>query len=136
MDTPEIDKFFDAWRGAENGSIIPLNLPDSDDPVSAIIFEPSPQRPAGYETGIFVAVLSETEKLYYLDPEASRERGKLVVKAVTEMPRNGAHTAKGNPVDENLFDEFDYLQKAPDVKRGGGATGEQCSKSKGLLDVG
>ena len=136
MNAPEIDKIFDKLREAENGSIIKLGLPDSEDPVEAIIFEPSPQRPAGYETGIFVSVPSESEKVYYLDPEASREKGRLVLKVLPLMGDNGEQKPRGNLVDDDLLSEFDYLRKAPDIQRGGGATGEEYSKAKGILDVG
>jgi hypothetical protein len=136
VNAPEIDKIFDKLREAENGSIIKLGLPDSDDPVEAIIFEPSPQRPVGYEDGIFVSVPSESEKVYYLDPEASKEKGRLVLKVLPAVTTNGAQAAKVNLLSDNVLDELDYLKTAPDVKRGGGATGEQYSKSKGLLDVG
>jgi len=133
---PEIDKIFDKLREAEHGSIIKLGLPNSNDPVEAIIFEPSPQRPPGYETGIFVSVPSDNEKIYYLDPEASREKGRLVLKVLSLNGENGNSKPEGNATGIDPLAEFDYLREAPDIKRGGGATGEQYSKAKGLLDVG
>jgi hypothetical protein len=136
VNAPEIDKIFDKLREAENGSIIRLGLPDSEDPVEAIIFEPSAQRPPGYETGIFVSVPSESEKIYYLDPEASREQGKLVLKVFSLRGGNGEQKGATSTVGHDLLSEFDYLRHAPDVKMGGGAIGEQYSKAKGILDIG
>jgi hypothetical protein len=136
VNAPEIDKIFDKLREAEDGSIIRLGLRESEDPVEAIIFEPGPQRPTGYETGIFVSVPSESKKIYYLDPEESREKGKLVLKVISLDGDNGEQKPRANVVGDDLLPEFAYLRNAPDVKRGGGAAGEEYSKAKGILDVG
>lgn len=132
VNAPEIDRIFDKLREAEHGSIIKLGLPDFEGPVEAIIFEPSPQRPPGCEDGIFILVPSEGEKVYYLDPYASKEEGRLVVKV---LPIKADKPTVDFGVDA-LLAEFDYIREAPDIKRGGGTAGEACSKAKGIVDVG
>ena len=123
VNAPEIDKLFERLRAAEHGAVIKLGLSDSEKPVEAIIFEPGPQRAPGYEAGVFVMVPSEADKAYYLDPEASKEKGRLMLK---DYPM--AHIT--------LLEEFKYIRNAPDIKRGGGAKGEAYSKDKGIVDVG
>ncbi len=132
MNAPDIERIFDKLRVAEHGSIIKLGLPGSDGPVEAIIFEPSSGRPSGYENGIFVTVPSESEKVYYLDPEASKEKGKLILKAFPKKQKKASDKAHN----DLLLSEYEGLRSAPDVMRGGGATGEACSKAKGVIDVG
>ena len=132
MNAPEIDRIFDKWREAEHGSIIKLGLPDSEGPIEAIIFEPSPQRPPGCEDGIFIMVPSEGEKEYYLDPHASKEKGRLVMK---DLSIEAEKPAVDQGVDA-LLAEFDHIRNAPDIKRGGGTTGEACAKAKGIVEVG
>ena len=132
MNAPEIDKIFEKLRGADLGSVIKLGLPDSGDPVEAIIFEPDDRRPNGYESGIFVSVPSEADKIYYLDPEASREQGKLILKVLPSSERAG----KSIPEIDRMLAEFEHIRRAPDVKRGGGTAEEARSKSTGIVDVG
>jgi hypothetical protein len=132
LNAPEIERIFDKLREAEHGSIIKLGLPDSEDPVEAIIFEPSAGRPSGYETGIFVMVPAEAEKVYYLDPEASKEKGKLILK-VFPMKQGKPSDKADNDL---LLSEFENIRSAPDIRRGGGTMGEACSKAKGVIDVG
>ena len=132
LNAPEIDKIFAKLRDADHGSIIKLGLPDSNDPVEAIIFEPGDRRPNGYESGVFVSVPSEADKVYYLDPEASREQGRLILKV---LPSN-AQKEKVTPEIDRLLAEFEHIRRAPDVKRGGGTAGEACSKGMGVVDVG
>lgn len=132
MNAPEIERIFDKLREAEHGSIIKLGLPDSDDPVEAIIFEPSPGRPAGYEAGIFVMLPAEAEKVYYLDPEASKEKGRLVLKVLPMKLKKPSDKANN----DSLLSEYEHIRNAPDIRRGGGTTGEACSKAKGVIDVG
>jgi hypothetical protein len=132
LNAPEIERIFDKLREAEHGAIIKLGLPDSEDPVEAIIFEPNAGRPSGYEAGIFVMIPSESEKVYYLDPEASKEKGKLVLKVFPMKQKKPSDKADN----DSLLSEYEDLRSAPDVMRGGGATGEACSKAKGVIDVG
>jgi len=132
VNAPEIDKLFERLRAAEHGAVIKLGLSDSEKPVEAIIFEPGPQRAPGYETGVFVMVPSEADKAYYLDPEASKEKGRLVLK-VLSMP---AEKTNDVPAHITLLEEFEYIRNASDIKCGGGAKGEACSKDKGIVDVG
>lgn len=131
MNAPEIDKIFEKLREVGHGSIIKLGLPESDGPVEAIIFEPNPHRPQGYESGVFVSVPSEDDKVYYLDPEASREKGRLILKV---LPTNVKKKVEAPDLD-HLLREFEHVRQAPDVKRGGGAIGESYSKSKGVIDL-
>lgn len=132
VNAPEIDRIFEKYRQAEPGEVIKLELPDSDEVVDARIFEPSPNRPPGHEAGIFVTIPSETEKYYYLDPDASKEKGRLVLKVIPQEVDK-----KNQAMDtESILSEFERIRNAPDVRRGGGATGETCSKHKGIVDIG
>ena len=132
MNAPDIERIFDKLRVAEHGSIIKLGLPGSDGPVEAIIFEPSSGRPSGYENGIFVTVPSESEKVYYLDPEASKEKGRLILKVFPSNQKKPSDKANN----DSLLPDYEEIRSAPDVKRGGGTAGEACSKAKGVIDVG
>jgi hypothetical protein len=128
VNAPEIERIFERLREAEHGAIIKLGVSDTGEPVEGIIFEPSFKRPPGFESGIFITIPSESEKVYYLDPEASKEEGRLIIKEL------GEPVAKPSP--EDLLKEFEHVRNAPGVKRGGGTTGEACSKAKGIIDVG
>lgn len=132
MNAPEIERIFEKLREAEHGAIIKLGVSDTGEPVEGIIFEPSFERPPGFESGIFITIPSEAEKVYYLDPEASKEQGRLIIKVLPA--KLGEPVAKPSP--EDLLKEFEELRNAPGVKRGGGTTGEACSKAKGIIDVG
>ncbi len=132
MNAPEIDRIFEKLRQAEHGEVIKLGLPDSGEVVDAIIFEPSPNRPPGHEAGIFVTIPSETEKYYYLDPDASKEKGRLVLKVLPQESDKKSHAK----APESILSEFEHIRNAPDIRRGGGAMGETCSKHKGIVDIG
>jgi hypothetical protein len=132
MDAVEIDRIFAQLRTAGHGTIIKLALNDTGQPVEAIIFEPSPQRPAGFEDGIFAMVPSNGNKVYYLDPIASKEQGQLIVHLMGTKEQASASP----PSLESVLKEFEYLKRAPDVKQGGGVTGEARAKAKGIIDLG
>lgn len=132
MNTSEIDRIFDKLRNAEHGTLIKIGANESGKPVEGIIYDPGSLRPPGHEDGVFISVPSDDKHIYYLDPEASRQEQRLIVKllpAKREKP-----TAKECP--EDMLKEFDYLRQSSNVKRGGGAVGEACSKAKGLIDIG
>lgn len=131
MNPAELDKIFEKLRKAAHGSIIRFDASNSGQPVEGIIFEPGPHRPSGYESGIFVMVPSEPDHIYYLDPNASRQQGRLIIQMIekkTEEPTPESLV-------EDLLKPFEYIRKAPDIKRGGGATGENRSKFKGLIEL-
>jgi len=98
--------------------------------MEGIIFDPGPQRPSGFEEGIFVAVPSQPDNIYYLDPETSRKEGRLIIQVLP-----GTVEKPPEPPPEDLLKEFEYLGREPDVKRGGGAAGEECSKHKGIIEL-
>lgn len=129
MNAPKIDEIFDKLRKAGHGAVVKFDANSSGEPVEGIIVEPGPQRPSGYESGIFVTVPSDEKHIYYLDPEASREQGRLVIQMI-EM-KNEKSPPMAPP--EELLREFEHLRQAPDVRRGGGAAGEACSKHKGIV---
>jgi hypothetical protein len=129
VNASEIDRIFEKLREAEHGAVIKLGLPDSEKPVEAIIFEPAPSRPAGHENGVFVTVPSDDGKVFYLDPEASREQGRLILKVLPLQ----AEKPDAPPMPE---DSLGQIRQAPDIKRGGGTSGETCSKHKGIIDAG
>lgn len=132
VNASEIDRIFEKLREAEHGAVIKLGLSDSEKPVDAIIFEPAPSRPDGYENGVFVTVPSDDGKVFYLDPEASREQGRLILK-VLPLP---AEKRDAPSLAEDSLAEFGQIRQAPDIKRGGGTSGETCSKHKGIIDAG
>lgn len=101
-------------------------------PVEGIILEPGPERPPGYEDGVFVSVPSDPSHIYYLDPEASREQGKLVFQVI-DLVQAEPRVQRENS--EEYLKQFEHLWQAPDVKRGGGATSETRSKHKGIVEL-
>ncbi len=131
MNQAELDKIFEKLRKAAHGSIIRFDASNSGQPVEGIIFEPGPRRPPGYESGIFVMVPSDSKHIYYLDPNASKEQGRLIIQMIEKKTEE--------PTPESLVEDFlrpfEYIRKAPDIKRGGGATGEARSKYKGIMDL-
>ncbi len=129
VNQPKIDEIFDKLRKAGHGAVIKFDASNSGQSIEGIIFEPGTQRPSGYESGIFVSVPSDEKLIYYLDPEASREEGRLVIKLIELKPKKPAPEV--GP--EELLKDFEHLRQAPDVKRGGGAAGEACSKHKGIV---
>ncbi|RJP69473.1 MAG: hypothetical protein C4532_11000 [Candidatus Abyssobacteria bacterium SURF_17] len=131
MNAPEIDKIFEKLRKAGHGSIIKFDASNSGQPVEGIIFEPSPKRPPGYESGVFVMVPSEKNRVYYLDPDASKEQGRLIIQVIGPKAEQSAE----QPSPEELLKDFEDVWKASHVKRGGGATGEAYSKHKGIIEV-
>ncbi len=132
VNPPEIDKRFEELRNAEHGSIIEFDPTGSGELVEGIVIELGDQRPAGYDSGIFVADPSDRSHIYYLDPEASRQQGRLVSEALEVKTGKQGH----GPAPEDMLKEFEYMKEAPDIKRGGGATGEANSKSTGLINLG
>jgi len=131
MNSAQLNELFDKLRKAGHGAIIKFDADNSGQMVEGVIFDPGPERPFGSEDGIFVVVPSDPDNFYYLDPEESGKEGQLVAKVVP-LPRNKSVS----PVPpEELLKEFDYIGRAPDVKRGGGATGEACSKHKGIIGL-
>ncbi|GAB4350109.1 MAG: hypothetical protein Kow0099_33490 [Candidatus Abyssubacteria bacterium] len=132
MKSPDLDNLLERLRKAGHGTVIKLGMMNSGAPVEGIIIEPGAHRPPGYESGVFVAVPSEPDRLYYLDPHASKEQGKLVFQVI-ELKAPHAEPRENNP--EEHLKQFECLWNAPDVKRGGGATGEKYSKHKGVVDV-
>jgi hypothetical protein len=130
VNSPEIDRLFDKLRKAGNGAVIKLDTSNKGAIVEGVIFEPSAGRPPGFESGIFVKVPSEESKIYYLDPEASREQGRIIMQML-EVKKN----PPPETVPEDFLREFEHLQTASDVKRGGGATNEARSKATGTIDL-
>lgn len=133
MNGPEIDQVFEKLREAGHGSVVKLELPDSDGLVEALVFEPGPRRPPGYEDGVFVVVPSEADKVFYLDPEASREKGRLILK-VPSMMADKPTVPNLSP--DDMLKEYEYLRNEPHIKLGGGTSGDMHSKAKGIIDVG
>jgi hypothetical protein len=133
MKSPELDTLLEKLRKAGHGTVIKLGMMNAGAPVEGIIIEPGAKRPSGYESGVFVTVPSDPGHLYYLDPQASREQGKLVFQVI-DLKVSGAEAREENT--EEYLKQFEYLWRAPDIKRGGGATGEKCSKHKGIVEVG
>lgn len=131
MDAPEIDELFEKLRKAGNGAIIKLDASDKGHLVEGIIVEPGPMRPSGYESGIFVKVPTEATRLYYLDPEASREQGKIIM----QMLEVAKDTPPPETIPEDFLSEYDHLREAPEVKRGGGAVGQAISKDTGTIEM-
>lgn len=131
MNAPEIDRIFEKLRKAGHGSIIKFDASNSGQPVEGIIFEPGPKRPPGFESGVFVMVPSEKSRVYYLDPDASREQGRLVIQV---LGAKAEQSAEASPPPD-LLKELEYIQNAPGVKRGGGATAEAYSKHKGVVEI-
>ncbi len=131
MNPPEIDRIFERLRKAGHGSLIRFDASNSGQPVEGIIFDPGTRRPPGYESGLFVMVPSDAEHVYYLDPNASREQGRLIIQMIEKKTEEPSPDA----LIEDMLKEFEYLRKAPDIKRGGGATGEDRSKYKGIIDL-
>ena len=131
MNSPEIDKLFDRLRRAGNGTVIKLDTADKGQLVEGVIFEPKPGRPPGYESGIFVKVPTETDKIYYLDPEASRRQGKIIMQLLEIRKEN----PKPDELPEELLSEYKHLRQAPDIKLGGGAALEANSKATGTIDL-
>ena len=133
MNNSESDSQFEKLRKAGHGAIIRFDPTGSGQQVEGVIFKPSPeQRPSGYEDGIFVMVPSDADHVYYLDPEASRQEGRMIIQVHEVSPQKP--TLAQNP--EELLKEFEYLRKAADIKIGGGAIGEACSKDKGIVELG
>ena len=131
VNSSQLNELFDKLRKAGHGAIIKFDSTGSGQPVEGIIFDPASERPSGFEDGIFVAVPSDVENIYYLDPEQSRKEGQLIVKVLPAKPEEQAPP----PVPEDLLKEFEYIGQVPGVKRGGGATGDACSKHKGIIDL-
>jgi len=131
VNSAQLDELFERLRKAGHGAVIRFDANNSGQPVEGIIFDPGPQRPAGFDEGIFVAVPSEPETIYYLDPKASSKEGQLVVKVLPVTREKPASPA----LPDELLKEFEYIGQAPDVKRGGGATGQACSKHKGIIEL-
>jgi len=127
----EIDKQFEKWRNAGHGAVVHFDADGSGQRIAGIIFEPGPQRPTGYEDGIFVSVPTDADRIYYLDPEASREQGRLIMQVIDMKPEAPA----GEITPEALLKDFDYIRQAPEVKRGGGAISERNSKDCGIIDI-
>jgi hypothetical protein len=131
VNAPEIDKLFARLRKAGHGSVIKFDASNSGQAVEGIIIDPGPQRPAGFESGVFITVPSDPDHIYYLDPDASKKEGRLIIQML-EVP-------KKEPVPEvrveDLLSDFEQIRQAPDVKRGGGATGEACSKHTGIIEL-
>ncbi len=132
MDVPEIDELFEKLRKAGNGAIIKLDASNKGHLVEGIIVEPGPLRPAGYESGIFVKVPTEATRLYYLDPEASREQGKIIM----QMLEVTKEIPPLETLPEDLLREYDHVRAAPEVKLGGGAMGQAISKNIGTIEMG
>lgn len=132
MNAPEIENLFEKLRKAGHGSLIKFDAFNSGESVDGIIFEPIPQRPPGYESGIFVSVPSDLEHIYYFDPEASREQGRLVVQVLDSKRKKSAV----EPVPDEFVKEYEHLRRLPEVKMGGGATGEANSRHKGVVELG
>ncbi|UCD56935.1 MAG: hypothetical protein JSV16_14105 [Candidatus Hydrogenedentota bacterium] len=131
MNSPEIDELFDKLRKAGHGSVITFDAADSGEPVEGIIFDPGPHRRAGFESGVFVAIPSDANHIYYLDPDASKQEGRLIIQVI---PTDAEMQAPESLL-EDLMREFEHIRHAPDVKRGGGTTGEDCSKHKGIVEL-
>jgi hypothetical protein len=132
VNSPEIDKIFEKLRKAGHGSIIKFDASNTGQPVEGIIFDPGLGRPPGYESGVFVMVPSDSKHVYYLDPEASKKQGRLIIQMIDKKEEESAPES----LVEDSLKEFEYIRKAPDIKRGGGATGETQSKYVGIVDVG
>lgn len=132
MNPPEIEKRFKELRNAEHGSIIEFDPTGSGELIEGVVIELGDQRPAGYESGIFVADPSDRSHIYYLDPEASKRQGRVVSEALDV--KTGKQ--EPGPAPDEMLKEFEYVREAPDIKRGGGATGEASSKSTGTIDLG
>jgi hypothetical protein len=122
---------FDRLRKAGDGTVVKLDTADKSQLVEGVIFEPKPARPRGYETGIFVKVPTETDKIYYLDPEASRKQGKIIMQLL-EI-RKDKPTEQEMP--EELLSEYKHLRQTPEIKMGGGAALEANSKATGTVDL-
>ena len=131
MDTPEIDQLFDKLRQAGNGAVIRLDTSNSGHLVEGVIFEPAPARPSGYENGIFVRVPGDTSRIFYLDPDASREQGKIIMQML-EVKKD---TPPPEELPEDSLSDYEHVRQAPDVKRGGGATNEARSRATGTIEL-
>lgn len=131
MNPAEIDKQFEKWRNAGHGAVVHFDADGSGQMVAGILFEPGPQRPSGYEAGIFVSVPADADHIYYLDPEASKEQGQLIMQLINM--KSEAPAAEITP--EALLKEFDYIRQTPEVKRGGGAISERNSKDCGIINI-
>ncbi len=132
MDSSEIDRLFDKMRKAGHGRLIKFDPSGSGQQIEGIILEPSPRRPSGFESGIFVVVPTDKDNLYYFNPEASKEQGRIIIQ---KIDLKKSKEPEPPPSDDSLA-EFEYLEKAPDVKIGGGAVGESFSKYVKILDIG
>ena len=131
MDTLEIDKLFEKLRKAGHGSIIKFDATGNGQLVEGIIFEPGFKRPAGFEKGVFVSVPSDRGKIYYFDPDASKEQGRVVIQKLSSKKEEG----QPMKLSLSLLEEYEYIRQAPDIKMGGGAVGEDYSKYKGIFDL-
>jgi hypothetical protein len=131
VEATEIAKLFEKLRKAAHGTLIKFDATGSGQPIEGIIFEPGPRRPQGFEAGVFVTVPNERGAIYYFDPEASKEQGRIVIQKL-DTKRERAEPAAPS---DDFLKEFEHIRRAPDVKIGGGAVGESRSKYKGILDL-
>lgn len=131
MDASDIDKIFDKMRKAGHGSLIKFDAAGTGVPIEGIIFEPGFQRPPGFESGIFVTVPNDRSLIYYFDPDASKEQGRIIIQKLDTKKEN----QEPEVVSENDLREFEHIRNAPDVKLGGGAIGQSLSKYKAVIDL-
>jgi len=131
VNSPEIDQLFDRLRKAGNGAVVKLDTADKGQLVEGVIFEPTQGRPPGFESGIFIKVPTETNRFYYLDPEASRQKGKIIMQLLEFRKEN----PPAEEIPEELLGEYKHLRQAPEVKLGGGAALEANSKATGTIDL-
>lgn len=131
MNSSDIDQLFDKLRKAGKGTVIKLDTADKGQLVEGVIFEPKPAPPPGYESGIFIKVPTDTNRIYYLDPEASRQQGKIIMHLL-ELKKE---TPAQEEMPEELLSEYKHLRQAPEIKLGGGAALEANSKAMGTIDM-
>lgn len=122
---------FQKWRAAGHGSVVHFDADGSGQMVTGIIFDPGPQRPDGYEDGIFLSVPTDADHIYYLDPDASRKEGQLIMQVIDMKPE----TPPLGTTPEALLKEFDYIRRAPEIKRGGGAINQPNSTDRGTVNM-